>query len=661
MKSLRLKSLIMILVPVLLIFALVGAYVVTVFHREQAKSATEHAENLALVYAHEMRSELTKASNAANAIADLVSGLVEQGIANRAAVNASLQRMLENNDVFLGVWVGTESYAFDGNDFLFADTPGHDHSGRYIPYYSRDGDNIILEPLEYYDVPGEGDYYLVPFNSQKATLSDPFWYEVKDRSTYMITLSVPIYASGNVIGVAGIDLAIDVLQSLSEELTIYESGLGRLISGQGTIVTHPERELIGTLAQDFQGEQGQQLLNDLKDDQVVSLWEYAERLKTDTLKAFAPVAIEDIDTPWAFSIVVPRNEIFVEVNALTRQLVIITLIGVGLIALAVFVMSGSIVRPIISLTLVLERLAKLDFTYDEGDGAAKLLEAQDEIGIMAKAVAAMQQAVAALIRSLQEMANDVAATSEELSASAEETSASVEEVASSANELSQNVAGNKQSSTAMMENAGSIEELAISGNEQMGMTMNAMGKIVAASQEVKEVLAELFEQAGNMEGILQIISDVAEQTNLLALNAAIEAARAGDHGRGFAVVAEEVRGLAEQTQDSVEDITVMITELVGNASRSAEIMELTENEIASGNTMLNETQKAFQQITERVTVTVQGIGALADAMEDMDGICNAVASASQEQAASTEEVAATAQALAEMGEHLKGLVERFTV
>ncbi|NMB26363.1 MAG: methyl-accepting chemotaxis protein [Firmicutes bacterium] len=661
MKSLKLKSLVMILVPVIIIFALVGSYVITVFHREQVESATTYAEAMSLVYANEAKAELERALNAARAAADLVAGLVDQGIANRAAVNASLRRMLLNNEEFLGIWVGTEPYAFDRSDYQYADTPGHDHTGRYIPYWHRDGDDITLTHLKSYDVPGDGDYYLLPLKSAEETILEPFTYEVAGQNILMITLAVPIMYSGNVIGVAGVDLAVEQLQAITDQLTIYQSGFGRLLTNKGIMVTHPTKELVGTLAPDFQGEARLKILQDLQQEIVLSEWVFSERLDTDTLKTFTPITLGKTETPWVFSVVVPKNEIFTELDKLTRQLIMVLIAGLILVALAVAGVSGTIVKPIVSLTSVIERIAGLDLTYDEQHESAKYLQSKDEVGVIARAIASMQEAITAVIISLQDIAGNVAATSEELSASAEENSASIEEVASSVGEFSQSVAGNKHSSAVMLENASSIEELATAGNDQMHMTMEAMSKIVVAAQDVKAVLEQLSGQAKNMEGILKIISDVAEQTNLLALNAAIEAARAGEHGRGFAVVAEEVRNLAEQTQNSVGDITIMITELVDNASKSARIMDEAEDQISTGNAVLSKTQAAFNEITERVTATVQGIAELTTALENMDDICNSVAAASQEQAASTAEVANTAQSLSEMGETLRGIVERFTV
>lgn len=650
----------MILIPVVLIFALVGTYVITVFHREQVQSATTYAETLSLVYASEAKAELDSALEAARAVADLVSGLVDSGIANRAAVNASLRRMLLNNDGFLGIWVGTEPYAFDRSDYQYADTPGHDHTGRYIPYCYRDGDDIDFTHLQSYDTPGDGDYYLIPLKSGAETVLEPYTYNVAGQDFYMITLAVPIMYSGNVIGVAGVDVAVEALQAITDQLSIYKSGFGRLITHQGVMVTHPTKDLVGTLAPDFQGSDRTEILEALMQEKVLSEWTDSDRLGTDTLKTFTPVTLGKTETPWVFSVIVPKNEIFTEVDKLTRQLITILIAGLALVALAVTAISGSIVKPIIGLTSVVERVAQLDLTYDE-DESTRYLQSKDEVGVIARALASMREAITAVIISLQDVAGNVAATSEELSASAEQNSASIEEVASSVGEFSHGVAGNKHSSAVVLENASSIEELAKVGNEQMHMTMEAMNRIVVGAQAVKEVLAQLSNQAKNMEGILRIISDVAEQTNLLALNAAIEAARAGEHGRGFAVVAEEVRTLAEQTQSSVGDITIMINELVDNASKSADIMDDAEEEIISGNAILSKTQAAFNEITERVTATVQGIAELTDALESMDNMCNSVAAASQQQAASITEVANTAQSLAGMSETLRGIVERFTV
>ena len=115
-------------------------------------------------------------------------------------------------------------------------------------------------------------------------------------------------------------------------------------------------------------------------------------------------------------------------------------------------------------------------------------------------------------------------------------------------------------------------ENAKQGNEIVASMNESITSLVSGMQEVEQVLTELEDKTSGIGSILDVIKGISEQTNLLALNAAIEAARAGEQGRGFAVVADEVRHLATRTQQSTDEIQLMITQLQNSAKQSVSFM-----------------------------------------------------------------------------------------
>ncbi len=243
----------------------------------------------------------------------------------------------------------------------------------------------------------------------------------------------------------------------------------------------------------------------------------------------------------------------------------------------------------------------------------------------------------------------------------EENAATIEEVASSVGTFSHTVNETKEKARTMENTARTIASLAHSGSTQMDATRSSMDGIIQSSVGVKTTLDELTQEARNMESILQLISDVADQTNLLALNAAIEAARAGEHGRGFSVVADEVRNLAEKTQQSVGSITQMIGGLVDKTHKAKSIMESADKQVQQGNTVLAKTQGDFRTIVERIEDTARDIGILSQAMQSLNETGETIAAAAQEQAASMEEVASSTENLAGVGDNLQGILSRFKV
>lgn len=128
-------------------------------------------------------------------------------------------------------------------------------------------------------------------------------------------------------------------------------------------------------------------------------------------------------------------------------------------------------------------------------------------------------------------------------------------------------------SAQMAENSSGSQQITSQGQQSISRLMQAIKGLSVELEQIKEQVNVTAERSQNIGAVLDVITDVAEQTNLLALNAAIEAARAGEAGRGFAVVADEVRKLAQRTNDSAAEIQTIITELQNETSVSARAIE----------------------------------------------------------------------------------------
>ncbi|NLV27238.1 MAG: hypothetical protein GXY48_08760 [Methanomicrobiales archaeon] len=170
-------------------------------------------------------------------------------------------------------------------------------------------------------------------------------------------------------------------------------------------------------------------------------------------------------------------------------------------------------------------------------------------------------------------------------------------------------------------------EFAKSGVELAKRSESAMNDIQQSTTDVDTIVKDINQQMDEIGKIVRLISDIANQTNLLALNAAIEAARAGEAGRGFAVVASEVKSLAQDSRQSAENITDMITNLQDKARKANDAMKHAGEAVDTGNSALAETLGSFNQI--------------AIAIEEITRNATDVASSSEEQAASVEEVTAS--------------------
>lgn len=153
----------------------------------------------------------------------------------------------------------------------------------------------------------------------------------------------------------------------------------------------------------------------------------------------------------------------------------------------------------------------------------------------------------------------------------------------------------------MADAAGEVLQRTGDGNKMMTGSVEQMNEIYAVVNESVEQIQRLDNQTKEISELVIVISEIAEQTNLLALNAAIEAARAGEQGKGFAVVADEVRKLAEQVAESVNEITTIVDRVQEGSSTAVKFLENGYTSVQEGKEAVMETQTVFEDITNLVT------------------------------------------------------------
>ncbi|MBP2651690.1 MAG: mcpB 7 [Firmicutes bacterium] len=209
-----------------------------------------------------------------------------------------------------------------------------------------------------------------------------------------------------------------------------------------------------------------------------------------------------------------------------------------------------------------------------------------------------------------------------------------------------------------------------------------MGQIEQTVNTSAQVVTKLGQRSKEIGQIVDTISGIASQTNLLALNAAIEAARAGEQGRGFAVVAEEVRKLAEQSQDAAKKIAQLIGEIQVDTDKAVVAMDNGTREVKTGADVVNTAGAAFGEIASLVTAVSDQVREISAAMQQMAtgsqqivgsvkkiddlgkksaGEAQGVSAAAEEQLASMEEIASSSQSLAQLAQKLQAEINTFRI
>lgn len=370
-----------------------------------------------------------------------------------------------------------------------------------------------------------------------------------------------------------------------------------------------------------------------------------------------------------------------------------------------------VVLSVITLVLLLRSIKNSVDTILEGarhiaagDLRSKImLDGDDEFAHIAHQFNTMVESMQKMIRKIKATATDVAGSSEELTANANQSAQVTQNVAQSITEVAE--AAEKQmsivtkSSETIDDFQRGLEEVitnqrhareqtqataqkATEGNAFVQSTVEQMNSIAQTVQQTGEIVGKLGERSKEIGNIVEIISNISGQTNLLALNAAIEAARAGEHGRGFAVVAEEVRKLAEESQNASQKISELIQSIQEETNQAVASMEEgrreaekgKENVTATGEsfseilTMIGDVKKASLAVSERVLQLRENMGSIVDGMGEVDTSAKGIGSESQnvsaateEQAAGMEEIASSSRSLANMANDLQTETDKFKV
>jgi len=576
------------------------------------KIAAEAARN----YAGKVKAELETGLSEASALANSFSAVKTADTVNltRNEVNSMLKSFIRKNEDFLGVYTGWEPNAFDGKDQKFANTPGHDETGRFIPYWVRGSSGqITMEPLKGYQTEGTGDYYQLPKQKKHEVILDPFYYTIGNEDVLLVSLVSPIMEGGHFYGIAGIDYAVDFLQDMVEGHNLYQGKADlAIVSNKGKYVANSEnKDLLGENIGKAYDNEGEQLQNLQAGNQNIMTHE-------GKLKVFVPIELGNTGTPWQVRVAVPNNLIVEEANQLMRDQIIIggLLTILGIVILVYFV--GRLVKPLKELQEVAQKVSQGDLDVKAN------IQQNDEIGVLGGAIDQMVEKLREIVESIKYGARNISSASEQVSSSSQQLSQGASEQASSAEEVSSSMEEMVSNIQQNSDNAQQTEKIAKEASEGIQEGNKAAQNSVTSMKDIAEKIS--------------IINDIAFQTNILALNAAVEAARAGEYGKGFAVVAEEVRKLAERSSEAASEIDEKSKYGVDISEKAGQKLEEIVPEI-------DKTSKLVQEITAASSEMNSGADQVNNAIQQLNNVTQQNASSSEELATSAEELSSQAEQL----------------
>uniref|UniRef100_A0A7C2BG49 Methyl-accepting chemotaxis protein n=2 Tax=Pseudomonas graminis TaxID=158627 RepID=A0A7C2BG49_9PSED len=337
--------------------------------------------------------------------------------------------------------------------------------------------------------------------------------------------------------------------------------------------------------------------------------------------------------------------------------------------LAAWLITQQIITPLRLTLSAAARIAKGDLSQDLEVGR------RDEMGMLQRSMQDMTLSLRQLISGISDGVTQIASAAEQLSAVTAQTSVGVTSqkdetdcVATAMNQMTSTVMEVARNAEEASEAARHADQQARDGDKVVNDAIAQIERLALEVNNSTEAMGKLKLESDKIGGVLDVIKSVSQQTNLLALNAAIEAARAGEAGRGFAVVADEVRGLAQRTQESTEEIEVLIAALQSGTQQVVMTLDASRTLTDSSVELSRQAGSALGHITRTVS-TIQAMNQqIAAAGEEQSSVAEQinrsvlnVRDVSEQTAASSEETAASSIELARLGVQLQEMVGKFRV
>ncbi len=322
-----------------------------------------------------------------------------------------------------------------------------------------------------------------------------------------------------------------------------------------------------------------------------------------------------------------RSFYVAEMSGMRTSMVLVGLVTAVVIGLLVWLISRGVVRPLLATVHSMDQIAT-----GKADLSARLpVEGRDEVARLSEAFNRFAAKIETMVQKVSLSLGDLSSQVDDLSSAASHTNkgmqqqqAETAQVATAMNEMSSTVHEVAENTDETANAAREADAQAQSGKEVVNGTVQSIQRLAEDVGNVDTVVKRVSGDTDRIGTVLDVIRNIAEQTNLLALNAAIEAARAGEQGRGFAVVADEVRTLAQRTQESTQEIQGMIESLQRGVGEA----------VTSTQHSLEQTSESVDQ-ARRAGETLDAIVASVDTITRMT---IQIATASQEQSAVAEEI-----------------------
>lgn len=518
------------------------------------------------------------------------------------------------------------------------------------------------------------DWYTEVVEAKTTIVTEPY----QNASTGQMVASVisPVYnSSGELIGVAAVDVSIDTISVMMSEYKLGDSGFFMLLTQKGKVMYAPEDSIIN------------QSFMDLKIDKKV-IDTFSAKQDSELTYRWNGTKLHGCYTVmgscgWSVLSGMPNKEYNETIYFLIVAVGGFFLLAVVILVFIINKIATGIVKPLKELEGVAGKIA-------EGDLNVELnISSKDEVGAVASALDKTVVRLSGYIKYIEEITevlNEVAdgnlrfelkqeyvgefqkvkTSLENLSTRLTTTLYNIEEASKQVSGGSEQIATGAQSlaegstsqAAAIQQLQASVTEIASQVNSTVEIAENARRRMADMGQELTfsnsqmekavEAMKEISKCSNEIENIITTIEEIADQTTLLSLNASIEAAKAGDMGRGFAVVAGEVGSLANESMEAVQTSTSLIKNSLTAVNKGMDIVNESAAEMQQALKHIVTLQEELENIDEAAQMQSEGINQIRQALEQVSEVISDNSAMAEESAAASEELSAQSQNLTEM-------------